>query len=740
MRRHDRRSFLTLSAIGGGVVLLSGRPLAALAAGRARAASAAALRPAAAVGSSIAPLFPGVAAGHPGLDVSTADAILALLAYDPTADADAKYYRSQVPIASRIAPLAATQAHPGLSAIPQVTNLSIYYYGLSDRGDHYQYVRYGHSVEPFVTRFHQFEDIVGGWIGAQAIPTTAYTDTAHRNGALSLGILYNPYFGGDASFLQQDGASEFPVGNTLVDLARYFGFDGYFLNVEESLTSDQVALLLRMTASMKRRAARHGPSPFMLQWYDAVTVDGDLTYQNTLNAKNAPFLTEGDCDNLFINYWWGSQEVQDAQAEAAALGLDPFSVAYFGLQLEARTTLGISPTPSQDANNEIDLVIPAHGSAAPVASIALFDPAKGTADLLDFATQSRVAAPPTPGLPALPSAVYQAERLFWSGGTGNPAMPADLGPPHYGIADYIAERSVIGGLPFFSRFNVGTGTAFSVDGRVRSSTAWFSMGIQDVLPTWQWWTRAFDADTTSTDLLSVDYDYTAAFNGGTSLVIAGALNRDNGTDVRLFKTDLRVPPTGGLDVVYRASRLGDPSLHVGLVFADDPGTTVWRKVHAEEGWRSSRPGGDWTRASLELARYAGRSIAAISLGVKLRRAGSPVADYSINIGEIGLYDLRTRVSRLREPRRFRIEQSQASADARSVDLRLAWDLERNVWYYDIFRYSRRRDALWLGRISADAYYVEAMPRIGSETSTLLKLVAVARDPFTERSASLTFSW
>ena len=37
-------------------------------------------------------------------------------------------------------------------------------------------------------------------------------------------------------------------------------------------------------------------------WYDAVTIDGKLDWQNELNAKNKIFFDA--CDAIFLNYTW----------------------------------------------------------------------------------------------------------------------------------------------------------------------------------------------------------------------------------------------------------------------------------------------------------------------------------------------------------------------------------------------------------------------------------------------------
>ncbi|MEV4511504.1 hypothetical protein AB0K00_21325 [Dactylosporangium sp. NPDC049525] len=724
----NRRTFLAIaSAVGGSLVLSPVRSAAA--------------RPVSVADPVIAPRFPGVAAQQPGLKVDSADAIKALLGYDPATDPDARYFRSRVPVAARIAPFAATQAQPDLSARPQVTNLSQYYEAISDIGDndfnrHYQYLRYGDTIDPFVTRFQQYQDIVGGWQGAQAVPTTAYTDLLHRTGSLSIGILFQPYTGDDNDgFLQQDRPGHFPVADKLVELAKYFGYDGYFLNVESELDSDQVASLMAFIGYLQQLAAVNHLKTFTVQWYDAVTVNGAYpAYQNTFNSQNAGWITQAGADTIFINYWWGQSDVQTAVRECAFLHLDPISVCYFGLQLERRTGLGITMSPMvPPANNEIDLVIPINGTGAAQASVALFDPARRS---LELSQESAAPNPATPGLPDLQSAAYEAELQFWSGGTRNPAVPAS--PGSYGVANYITERSVIGDLPFFSRFNTGTGTAFYLDGASSSSTPWFSAGIQEILPTWQWWTEDFDTHSTS-QLLTVGYDYTTAYNGGTSLGIAGDLSTQNPTAVRLFKTDLKVTHSTQAEVVYRSPKPHAAELYLGLILKDS-NRTVWQRLDHRDGVKITAASGGWTRATVPLTRHAGKRVAAISAGVKLTPHQKPVAGYAVNIGSIGIFDPKDRPHRLPRPRHFHIEASHVGTDGSAAELRLLWDFDPQVWYYDITRTRPGGRLIWLGRITGDAYYVQAMPRIGNERSTTVVLKAVGRNPSVDSETSLRFTW
>jgi endo-beta-N-acetylglucosaminidase D len=61
-------------------------------------------------------------------------------------------------------------------------------------------------------------------------------------------------------------------------------------------------------------------------WYDAVTVAGRLTWQNTLNELNRPFFEASDA--IFINYSWKVQLLTFTElavaSETASKGCAPF--------------------------------------------------------------------------------------------------------------------------------------------------------------------------------------------------------------------------------------------------------------------------------------------------------------------------------------------------------------------------------------------------------------------------------
>ena len=674
-----------------------------------------------------------------GFQVSTSDQVVALLEWTP-GSGDSKYFRSRVPLAARIPAFAATQAHPRLSPLPQLGTLTDYYIGTDFEGIR-QRVRYGStSVPVYVSSFAQYQDVIGGWNGAQTLPTASYVDAAHRNGTLILGILYQPAF---PDFIAQAADGSFPVGDKLVQMAKYFGYDGYFLNVEESLPSDQAADLEKMMMAMYAKAKSSGIKDFYIQWYDSMLPAGELSYQGEINDQNGPWLTSKAENSIFIDYGWagysgpgccgsygdGVTNVAETTAFCNANKLDPFAVAFYGLLTgNDLTTVG----------QYAPYVIPANGAGKPHGSLSSFVHGRR------LLTNAIAAAGADASNQALRVALDQADRAFWSGTTGN---PAEANTVQYGLASFIAERSVIGSFPFISRFNVGTGTQFFLDGELASTRPWFNIGIQDVLPTWQFWTKSKGSSAIPAGLLTAGFDYDVAYNGGSSVKVTGMLGPNNPTELRLFKTRLAVRADARnqerLELVFQINQGEPESIRAGLIFEDNPTLVEWLECH--EGERTEDT---WTTRRYALDKFAGRVIAAISLAFEVVKT-KVAQPYTVYLGEVRMLDAECGIAAPNTPTGFAIDNSFPSSDKLSAELLLSWKFDESVWYYDIYREkaapaersARGRHPLeWLGRIYDEVYYVEQLTRLGAEKTSTLLLVAVAHDGSTSVAAKARYAW
>ena len=689
------------------------------------------------------PLQPGS-----GFQISTSDQIAALLAWTPDSGTS-KYFRSRVPLASRIPVFAATQAHPHLSSQPRLGTLTDYYIGTDFEGIR-QRVNYGNtSVPVYVSSFGQYQDVIGGWNGAQTLPTASYIDAAHRNGTLILGILYQPAF---PDFIAQNSDGSFPVGDKLVQMAEYFGYDGYFLNIEEFLPSDQAAALQKMMEAMYAKAKASGIKNFYIQWYDSMLPDGTLQYQGQINSQNGPWLTSKASTSIFIDYGWsgyygegccgsygdGVTNVASTTAYLEQNHLSPFKAAYYGLLTgNDLTTVG----------QYAPLIIPANGGGTPQGSLSSFVHGRRLLTNVNAATGANASTT------TLRTALDQADRAFWSGVSGNPALPNDTVDPAapltplYGLAAFIAERSVIGSFPFISRFNVGTGVQFFLEGKASSPLPWFNIAIQDILPTWQFWTKSKYSSAIVDGLLSAGFDDNIAYNGGTSVKVNGMLGPANSTELRLFKTRLAIQPNASkqerLELIFQMQEGESGSMQVGLIFEDDPKAVDWIQPY-----HTGQLANAWTMHKYALDCYAGRVIAAISLGFQVVKA-KVAQPYSINIGELRMLDADCGVTRPNMPRKFNIDNSFPSTDKLSTELLLSWEFDASVWYYDIYREKsssvapdgeRKYDLEWLGRIYDEVYYLGILTRLRKQGASTLQLVAVSHDGTTSKPAKTLYTW
>ncbi|MGW6154760.1 endo-beta-N-acetylglucosaminidase [Streptomyces sp. NPDC055144] len=641
----------------------------------------------------------------------------ALKSWSPGTDRWARHFRSRVPLAPRIAPFPATQAHPDLATGPQLMNLTY------DYDDAFFTARkYGDAFARRLLRFWQYSDFYGSWHGLPVdgspaddpahglvnLPNPAYTDAAHRNGVRSLGCWFWPRSGDFEDYLEQRPDGSFPVADKLIEMSAYFGFDGYFINHEAETPPGQAARLYDLLRSVRERA----PEGFHLQWYDTITPDGRLDYLNHLNADNAPWLDVSD--SFFANYWMTPEGVETSRATALKLGRDPYGTVFHGTENEQ---FGFDP--------EYDprLLFPP-GEAART-SWALF----GSHFVKELA--------PHHDDPDVQDEVFRRERRYWSGPHEDPTrsgrlLPHDREKPRDrddhrawdGVAHHITERSVIGSFPFVTRFNTGHGRAFFLDGQRASDGDWHNASVQDVLPTWQFWTRAEGTCAEGTGAegtgaaLSVGFDHELAYDGGSSLLVSGPLGPDGATTVRLYKTALAV--TGPERLAVTAHGTDSADLEVGLLFQDAPDTFTWLAAESAAGWHTTTHG---------LAPFQGRTIAAVGLRLSSRR---PIG-CAVRIGELAL--LGAEFVPPAPPQDFTVDE--VLADGEAAHVFLSWRLAgHGVHHYDLLR----DDGSWLGRTYDDVYCLSLPAPAGPQTAARLRLVAVAPDGSRSAPATTDAHW
>ncbi|MSS46518.1 endo-beta-N-acetylglucosaminidase [Cutibacterium sp. WCA-380-WT-3A] len=576
--------------------------------------------------------------------------------WSPQTDPYASYLRAQVPLQPRIAHDPDTQIRRNLDGKAEVM-LMQGDYGNSFFGN----FRANEGFANNVLNFWQYTDYWSPWHGSATartpevlydparsdwrtrnfefgivdIPNAAYTNAAHRNGVKSIGTIYfDPAFRPGLTFTEAfdkgKNSEGYIIAEKLVEMARYFGFDGYFLNEEEGNLRDP-----RFKPFMSYLTSKG----LYTQWYTNSSGNFSVEKSNLLDHGKI-------MDSVFLNYTWpGSQNQSVATAKAS--GYDPHKSLFFGIEANQARFDGEHPSASQ-----LPSLYKSVKDHSPKASVALFTPSdmyqRGLAD--DIRPKNINNSIPLFQRDPYQWMVSERERMYFSGVTSNPqdtgSHPGNSRPEvgvkdsssWVGVADFTPARSVISGSRFHTDFNTGHGMQWYQDGEVSNPRSWTNMDAQSILPSWQWWID------TKGSRPSVDFDYgpteqrksvngismktpyqqVGGWRGGSSLVVYGDINRQ--TTLRLFKTRLAVRGDTTMPITFRKSSTSGGAMRIALVFADHPGQVVTVTVP------QSATRGGWHTSTLDLRRFAGRTITTIGLQF------DPASRYQMNIGSMSVRD------------------------------------------------------------------------------------------------------
>ncbi|KAG7173940.1 Cytosolic endo-beta-N-acetylglucosaminidase 2-like, partial [Homarus americanus] len=182
-------------------------------------------------------------------------------------------------------------------------------------------------------------DMKGGYLedshSLVTIPPPGWINTAHQHGVKVLGTFITEWDTGSA-ICKKMLASKDSVANCvsqLVKIASYHSFEGWLINIENEIDPEQIGLLKdfvqRLTLGMKEAC----PSAVVI-WYDSVTIEGKLKWQNELNDLNRAFFDA--CNGIFLNYTWTddhlkrSQEAAGERSSQVYVGLDVFGRNFYG--------------------------------------------------------------------------------------------------------------------------------------------------------------------------------------------------------------------------------------------------------------------------------------------------------------------------------------------------------------------------------------------------------------------------
>ncbi len=187
--------------------------------------------------------------------------------------------------------------------------------GCSDIADEPYHFDYWSYLDTFVYFSHHFI----------TIPPTGWIDVAHRHGVKVLGTLITEFDHGKKMW-QQILASQKTMDKFVkrcTEIMEHVGFDGWLMNVENEIAAEDVDKVIEITRELSKRCH--------VIWFDSVTIEGKLDWQNELNEKNKPFFEA--CHGIFLNYTWTEAGLHTTVDNA---GLSRLHDIYVGIDVFGR--------------------------------------------------------------------------------------------------------------------------------------------------------------------------------------------------------------------------------------------------------------------------------------------------------------------------------------------------------------------------------------------------------------------
>ncbi|XP_027811384.1 cytosolic endo-beta-N-acetylglucosaminidase isoform X1 [Marmota flaviventris] len=385
------------------------------------------------------------------------------------------------------------------------------------------------------------------------IPPVGWTNAAHRHGVCVLGTFITEWNDGARlceAFLAGEERSYQAVADRLVQIAQFFHFDGWLINIENPLSLAAVRNTPLFLRYLTTQLHRQVPGSLVL-WYDSVLQSGSLKWQDELNEHNRVFFDS--CDGFFTNYNWREEHLERMLGQAGERLAD----VYVGVDVFAR---GNVVGGRFDTDKSLEL-IRKHGFSA-----ALFAPGwvYECLEKADF---------------------FQNQDKFWS------------------LLQRFLPTHSICSLPFITSFCLGMGTRRVCYGQEQAVGPWYHPSAQETQPLFGEHKLPGDGG----GWVKMHCCLADAWHGGSSLLLQGVIPPEvSNVAVRLFSLQVPVPPRIFLSLVYKLEGPSDVGVALELTTGDAGGCHIGSisVLNAETGSRQSLQ--PLQVPPTKLARWAGR--------------------------------------------------------------------------------------------------------------------------------------
>ena len=420
----------------------------------------------------------------------------------------------------------------------------------------------------------------GDWTSPYGWVPGSLADVAHKNGVAVSGVASVPNSAISSEWLSCFNGVTGITHNNVAKFLYFHGVDGLGYNSEWTSGLTPTALISLHNDIM---TYMNGKNPIYENvWYGGVNDNGSCSFDSGLTNNTKLFAGA----SIFLNYNWGStisSAASTANSQSVTKNRDNTSETrpngfwvYAGMNQQ-----GVE---SGQPSNNYTLLSGVQASigvwGAHAKNMFWQDRSNGGSSDIAKARQ------------------YQKFITQWYGnGAQNPAVNQTLGAnlnhrptdSWAGISKMVSERSTmnhtISSDPFVTYFNIGNGNFFNYKGKRVSDKSWYSLGIQDYMPTWRWWLAPtwFDKSINAGEAkLSAAFTWDDAYFGGSCIEISGTTTTEY---LHLLKTQMTVARNQRVRVYYK---LLEGEGEVNVVFANGSSPATMQNAVVTNGTNGAR--------------------------------------------------------------------------------------------------------------------------------------------------------
>ena len=244
------------------------------------------------------------------------------------------------------------------------------------------------------------------------------------------------------------------------------------------------------------------------------------------------------------------------------------------------------------------------------------------------------------------------------------------------------------------------------------------------MPTWTW---IIDSDGSKLD---GGYDFTDAYNGGTSIQFYGDLDANKANDIMLYSTDVAV--TDGMTLSLTAKNDDDKAKLVA--YYGDDSTASYEECETVAYDLTASEADTWTTTVVNISDHAGKTLYAIGLKVE---SDTAVSDYHINLGQLAILD-QDRAA-LSGPTSVALDEI-LYHNAYDAEARIYWDAVDGAASYEIYKVNANGTSNLIMETPNTAFYLPTLVRDFDEDDVTLKVVPVNANGVRGEGTELIIDW